>query len=72
MLKIDNELCKEIKRDCVERYTKKAKNVTLKDIKKILECRVAGDYTPMYEMDLYKNKGGVYCALLCSIENIIS
>ena len=72
MFRITTELCKDIKRDCIEKYNKKAQCVTLKDIKKILECRITGDYSSIYELDLYKNKSGLYCALLCSIENIIA
>ena len=72
MFRITAELCKQIRTDCMNNYNKKAQYIALKDIKKILECRLAGDYSQAYKLDLYKNKSGLYCALLCSIENIIA
>ena len=71
MLKIDNELCKEIKTDCINKYTKKARYVALKEIKKILECKMNGDFSPMFTTGLYQNNSGVYCALLCSVSHIV-
>ena len=44
--------------------------VKLKDLSLMVACEAAADFKPMFNTDLYINKGGCYCELLSYFYNL--
>lgn len=57
---------KAIKHDFLQSPFKDSQinKVLYKDLQLFIECTAAGNYKPMFNTDLYINKGGCYCELI--------
>ena len=45
----------------------KGRKIYKKEIRQYLECYKNQDYSPMWETDLYINRGGTYCEMMSEI-----
>mgnify|MGYP000327825118 CR=1 FL=1 len=59
----EREKAKALKNKLTEQR-EDTRRITLSDIQAVIEAQETGDYSKVFETDLYKNHGGAYCVLL--------